>query len=69
MKQEGDDYIDNILVCLVLVYVTNCTLLKRIMFNQRKLGMEYMSYHFCMGDSVGGGGDVFDVVLTGSSCL
>jgi len=82
MKQEGDDCLVNILVCLLLVYVANCYFTKKNTFSQRKLGTKYMSYHFCM-DDVGGGGVfivvtvilvisvvfVVVVVLTGSSCL
>jgi len=56
MKQEGDDCLVNILVCLLLVYVANCYFTKKNMFSQRKLGTKYMSYHFCMDDGGGGGG-------------
>jgi len=83
MKQEGDDCLVNILVCLLLAYVANFYFTEKNMFSQRKLRTEYMWYHFCMDDGGGGGVVATDVsvvvivvvvlvvvvVLTCSSCL
>jgi hypothetical protein len=48
MKQEEDDWIVNILVCLYWFVLQIVTLLKIIMFSQRQVWTEYIAYHFCV---------------------
>jgi hypothetical protein len=42
MKQEEEDWIVNILVCLYWFVLQIVALLKRIMFSERKVWTEYM---------------------------